>query len=436
MKYPDWITTGNNHIKSNMYDEQAELLAATIEIYKNTFGVPITHVSLFNEPCYADYVCTTPEELENQIIKVKTYFQNKGITSKLLAPEPAHPTIYCYGYEWIGDRAKPYLDIYNYHQYGNFFSVDSMDSGLQEIGDFTRRTNIPNWQTEMSNFVAAGGDGCRSDTFEEGLFTALHIHKAMTLANTSAWFYWMLATKWSVDNDPETCGDASAQRLVFVDVENDTYWKSPKYWAMRQFSGFIPPGSKRIDVSGEDRNIYSSAYLHSNGTFTLVVINSGNSSRNVEFILNNVNINSLNKIRFSKNEEGKSLGSILVSGNTFSDILPPRSVTTYTTQSAQLPPSCSCTAWQDDKCGGTCPFGQMQQKGINCTPSGCSLTRCVDSSACQINADLNGDGRVNIIDLGILCSNWGRPKNPKADLDKNDEVNLIDAFILIWNWTG
>ncbi len=51
-------------------------------------------------------------------------------------------------------------------------------------------------------------------------------------------------------------------------------------------------------------------------------------------------------------------------------------------------------------------------------------------------ADLNRDGRVDLVDFSILLYNWGRPQNPVADLNADGRVDLVDFSILLYWWTG
>lgn len=50
-------------------------------------------------------------------------------------------------------------------------------------------------------------------------------------------------------------------------------------------------------------------------------------------------------------------------------------------------------------------------------------------------ADLNGDGKVDIIDFSILLFWWGGP-NECADQNQDGIVNLIDFSIMMYYWTG
>ena len=56
------------------------------------------------------------------------------------------------------------------------------------------------------------------------------------------------------------------------------------------------------------------------------------------------------------------------------------------------------------------------------------------SRACA-GADLNGDGKVNLIDFSILLFYWGSD-NACADQNGNGKVDLVDFSILLYNWTG
>lgn len=51
-------------------------------------------------------------------------------------------------------------------------------------------------------------------------------------------------------------------------------------------------------------------------------------------------------------------------------------------------------------------------------------------------ADINRDGVVNVTDLSILLSNYGRDKhfNHKADINKDGRVDITDLSILLTNY--
>jgi hypothetical protein len=52
-----------------------------------------------------------------------------------------------------------------------------------------------------------------------------------------------------------------------------------------------------------------------------------------------------------------------------------------------------------------------------------------------ILGDLNGDGIVNGLDLGLMLSAWGASGGP-ADLNNDGIVNGLDLGILLSNWSA
>ncbi len=61
------------------------------------------------------------------------------------------------------------------------------------------------------------------------------------------------------------------------------------------------------------------------------------------------------------------------------------------------------------------------------------------SADVPLNADLNRDGSVNLIDFSILLFWWnsnGGDSDPPADINRDESVNLTDFSILLFQWTG
>ncbi len=50
-------------------------------------------------------------------------------------------------------------------------------------------------------------------------------------------------------------------------------------------------------------------------------------------------------------------------------------------------------------------------------------------------ADLNGDGKVNLVDFSILLFYWNTP-GPTGDINLDKKVNLSDFSIMLFYWTG
>ena len=54
------------------------------------------------------------------------------------------------------------------------------------------------------------------------------------------------------------------------------------------------------------------------------------------------------------------------------------------------------------------------------------------------NGDINGDGKMNIVDFSIMLFFWNQrnPSNPSADINGDGAVNIFDFSIMLFWWTG
>ena len=76
-------------------------------------------------------------------------------------------------------------------------------------------------------------------------------------------------------------------------------------------------------------------------------------------------------------------------------------------------------------------FGEGKQSPFSQTLSFSVITKCK-------GADLNFDGKVNIIDFSISLYFWGqtKPANTCADINFDGIVNIVDFSIMMYQWTG
>ena len=90
--------------------------------------------------------------------------------------------------------------------------------------------------------------------------------------------------------------------------------------------------------------------------------------------------------------------------------------------------------------GGTAELWKVSGGGHNPPFDGrfaLEVTRwLLDKSGSTLIGDIDGDGRVNASDLGLLLAAWGRCPECRADLDGDDLVGGGDLGGLIAAWTG
>jgi len=81
-----------------------------------------------------------------------------------------------------------------------------------------------------------------------------------------------------------------------------------------------------------------------------------------------------------------------------------------------------------------------QTQGLKTNYSAYTLYGVGQPAVRPTNADLNRDGKVNLVDFSILLYWWGTPNggasDPSADINGDTKVNLVDFSILLFNWTG
>ena len=119
------------------------------------------------------------------------------------------------------------------------------------------------------------------------LYIAKVIHYDLTLANASSWQWWLAISPYDFKDG-----------LVYIDMNkiDGNIFDSKMMWALGQYSRFIKPGMRRVEVdikeskvlpNGNDE-ILASAYKSSDGKkLVIVMINLDERSKNVGFNYNN-----------------------------------------------------------------------------------------------------------------------------------------------------
>jgi O-glycosyl hydrolase len=160
---------------------------------------------------------------------------------------------YDYGHALHADAtAWAAFDIVGTHEYDDQTAI-----AWGGTTPFTKDKEV--WMTEMAGVKWWYEQGPSTD-INDGVVVAQWIHSALVVGEVSAWLWWAY-----VPPNPDNEG------LVLMDGTTDT----KRHYTLGNFSKFIRPGSKRLNVSGSPpANVLVSAYSGSNGTI-IVAINSG-----------------------------------------------------------------------------------------------------------------------------------------------------------------
>ncbi len=179
----------------------------------------------------------------------------------------------------------------------------------------------PAWETEWSTFETwdpAWDDG----TDASGLTWAQHVFAGLDSANLNAFLYWWGSTTPSENGDNEG----------LIQINGSTVASSGRLWALGNFSRFVRPGAVRIGASTADGNLTLDAFKNTDGTVSVVVLNTGSSSDAVSYSLSGTgtpNGATVTPYLTNASNDIAAQPATSVSGGAFSSTIPARSLETY-----------------------------------------------------------------------------------------------------------
>nr|MCU0353737.1 PKD domain-containing protein [Cytophagales bacterium] len=265
-------TAANNQLRTDMYEEFAELCVAYAKIFKREVGVDLYAFSIQNEPRFSQSYqsCVYNGSALRDVLKVVgRRFRSEGLPAKLFVPEDI-------GWlQAVEGMVKPSLDDPDARQYVDAVAVHGYDfDGIRPNSPSAQTWNTmygwgnrygkPLWMTETSGF---------KNDWSGAMSLATAIYTALRHGNVSAWVFWSLST----DKLDEYC------------LMNAAGEKSKRFYASAQFYRFVRPGAVRIEAVSADENVVLVAFRQpSDGTVTLVLLNVGASDKMVRLSGNNL----------------------------------------------------------------------------------------------------------------------------------------------------
>lgn len=260
-------TVANNQLRTDMYEEFAEMCVAYIKIIKQETGIDVYALSIQNEPRFSQFYASTVyngEALRDLLKIVGRRIKKDGITTKLFLPEDI-------GYlDGVSGMVQPTLNDVEARGYADIVAVH----GYELDGATANSPEAQTWQTMYSWGAQYGKPLWMTETsgYKNDWSGAMALAKAMYTAirfgNTSAWVHWSLSTSKLDDY----CLMSSAGE------------KSHRYYVSKNFYRFVRPGALRVKAeSAETEKIYPLAFRHSaEQSTTIVLINDNNESRAVK----------------------------------------------------------------------------------------------------------------------------------------------------------
>lgn len=340
------------NLASEYYTAFGDFLADVVEGIKKYDGVDLNIISPVNEPEWewdntlGEGTPALDSEVSAVVRVIDSVFTARNITSDLLINESGQ-----IDYLFSDATMRPDRDnhIYNYydpsshlyigdiarlknricaHSYWSEYPLDRLVESRKTLRTHLDKYGLDYWQTEFCPMTQNDEDiyGWGKDlSMKLALYVARIIHADITIANATAWQWWLAVT-----NEDYKDG------LIYVEPDethNDgTYTDSKLMWTLGNFSRFVRPGSIRlVPVSGFDEpfGLMTTAYLNSKeNQLIIAAINYSDESRSTSLKLKNGKVKSAKAYITSDNKrDNLRYMPELVAGNML--CIPARSVVTY-----------------------------------------------------------------------------------------------------------
>ncbi len=329
-----------NRFNPDMVEEYAEhALAAALHI-KEAYDYELAAWSLFNEPVHN--AKPTKETVLALVLAVGRRFKEAGLNTKLTICDDAWPEASAEAIEYVlaDDEARAYVGSVSYHRYRislverSWEMLEKVHRGEPLIAEpvsfypTAAKYGKSVWMTELTNY---GGLGLTQD--DAGRARANHIVDEINNGRVSA-FDFMLT--WGPPKEGKR-GTGADNRLVHMIFEDGEFVRAePGGFAqwIWHFSRHIRPGDVQLAVSSTDPLMKAVAFRHDKDhTLKLVVINNNLEAGPLEVQLKDLWTAPELEISAFRSTYGQYRRPLCLSkppGDTWSDLLPPVSITTYT----------------------------------------------------------------------------------------------------------
>ena len=306
---------GSTNLDPDRVSDFARFLTAVlVYLRSDAVGVPVNYVSPINEPTW-DWQGQTQEANRYNMTELKTVYASLYAALQaadlhtLVEVDGAEVVEYAaalsdaYKIQFDGKRFdggmngkghgsfKGYIDALlgdarmrqilnnkiSLHGYWSEASAERLgglrDLVLKNIKSVSADATV--WMSEFcvlgdpGDVRTFGGPGFEVADMDYALHIARVIHRDLTRLNVSAWFWWLALTPYDYKDG-----------LLKIDpsLEASTVQESKLLWTLGNFSRFIRPGYRRVDLPGVDdlKGVMASSYKDAaESTLVVVAINAG-----------------------------------------------------------------------------------------------------------------------------------------------------------------
>ena len=319
---PYWMTLsgsvtgapdGGSNLDPAYADQFADYLAEVVRHFQDAWGVTFDSVEPVNESgdywwkkggsqegCHFDAKNGTGNDQNSVIVKTAAALKRRGSRTIISASDENSIDRMVASWNAYDPTAQAAVGRINTHSYGG--------SKRAELRDTAQAAGKKLWMSEYGD-----GDG-------SGLTMSHRILSDMKQMQPTAWIYWQVSDGggWGmmVHDDNRRGPDAAHYTL------------SEKYWVMANYSRFLRPGYRFIDV-GDDNTL--AGYDAKTKTLVLVATNSGKADAPLSYDLSRFRRlpKTADVYRTSATESLSKLPALPLDGQSLPTVAPAGSVTTY-----------------------------------------------------------------------------------------------------------
>lgn len=301
-------------LNRDRYADYGAYVADFLRYCTKVRGLKVDVLSLQNEPDVAapwPSCRWTGEELRDFLKILGPLVEREHLSTRLILPE---------GSSWdqtamkmvpilVDPAARKFVNILASHSYG---WDDIVDRGRDLVREAAGRENLPVWMSEMS-IIGPPDD----PSMAMALKIAHYMYRDFVEANASAWIYCFSIF----------IPDFSGSMGILSPVKNGRFSIPKRFWAFANYSRFVQPGWKRIEVDG--LSFANSAFISPQGDrFAIVALNASGHPRPATYDFGSRQVHSVEAFRTSAQSDLAAAGGVTVIDNGFRVTLAPISITT------------------------------------------------------------------------------------------------------------
>jgi hypothetical protein len=238
--------------------EYAEMAVATLTHLKEFHNLEPDYWTVLNEP--GNHRPGNPELVAQLIAQTGENIKRAGFRTRMSGPEVVTPKQITAYMKALNNTtgALEQLGQLTYHLYWDHMNVKNRN----EIRDWANKLGITAAQTEWLE--------------GKGLKVVEVLYLDMVEANASVWEQYGLFGRFNKYNR-----DGGGDYFV-INHDFSDYYMNINAWYLRHFMKYVRPGDIRIGISSSNPKIKPVAFLKSDGTQTIIVINSSRQEKDIQ----------------------------------------------------------------------------------------------------------------------------------------------------------